>query len=298
MRLGILCSEKSWYFRDLQRAVGTDHDIVPLAFERVAASVGPPPPTFFAADHDLASFDAVLVRTMPPGTLEQVVFRMDVLGRLESTGQVILNPPRAIEAAVDKYLALAKLQQAGLTVPRTITCQTAEDAMAAFHQLGKDVVVKPLFGSEGRGITRVTDEALALRAFKLLCQLGSAVYLQEFVPHDGSDIRVLVIGDDVYSVRRRHPSDWRTNVARGAICEPCELSEQRREMALAAARTIGAPMAGVDLLCARDAADDADYVVEVNAVPGWKALAATLGIDIGKRVIDLVHRIAAQRGRG
>jgi ribosomal protein S6--L-glutamate ligase len=166
--------------------------------------------------------------------------------------------------------------------------------MAAFHRLGGDVVVKPLFGSEGRGITRVTDEALALRAFKLLCQIGSVIYLQEFVPHDGSDIRVLVIGDDVYSVRRRHPNDWRTNVARGAICEPCELSGERREMALAASRTIGAPVAGVDLLCDRNAAD---YVVEVNAVPGWKALAATLGVDIGRRVIDFVQRIAAQRGR-
>jgi ribosomal protein S6--L-glutamate ligase len=295
MRIGILCSEKNWYFRDLRRAAGADHDVVPLAFERLTASLGPPAPAFPAAEHELLSFDAVLVRTMPAGTLEQVVFRMDVLARLEAAGQVVLNPPKAIEAAVDKYLALAKLQRAGLAVPHTISCQTVEDAMAAFDRLGGDVVVKPLFGSEGRGMTRITDEALALRAFQLLCQVGSVVYLQKFVPHDGSDVRALVIGDKVYGMRRRHPSDWRTNVARGATCEPCQLSNCRRETALAAARAVGAPLAGVDLLCDRDGAE---YVVEVNAVPGWKALGTTLGVDISTQVIDYVKRIAAQRARG
>ena len=53
---------------------------------------------------------------MPPGSLEQVVFRMDVLGRLEAAGKVVINPPRAIEAAVDKYLASAKLAAAGLRI--------------------------------------------------------------------------------------------------------------------------------------------------------------------------------------
>ena len=63
---------------------------------------------------DLAEFDAVLVRTMPPGSLEQVVFRMDCLGRYEAAGGVVINPARAIEAAVDKFLTSAKLQAAGL----------------------------------------------------------------------------------------------------------------------------------------------------------------------------------------
>ncbi len=111
---------------------------------------------------------------MPPGSLEQVVFRMDALGRLEAAGATVINPPRAIECAVDKYLTTARLAAAGLLVPRTVACQTVEDAMAAFELLGGDVVIKPLFGSEGRGITRLQDEALAERAFRLLVQLGAS----------------------------------------------------------------------------------------------------------------------------
>ena len=118
---------------------------------------------FASGGVDLAQLDAVLVRTMPPGSLEQVVFRMDVLARLEAQGLVVINPARAIEAAVDKYLATARLQAAGLRVPRTAVCQTVEEALGWFAELGGDVVLKPLFGSEGRGITRLVDEAFALR---------------------------------------------------------------------------------------------------------------------------------------
>ena len=66
---------------------------------------------------DLTGPDAIIVRTMPPGSLEQVVFRMDALMRLEAEGVTIVNPPKAIECAVDKYLATTRLASAGLPVP-------------------------------------------------------------------------------------------------------------------------------------------------------------------------------------
>ena len=156
---------------------------------------------------------------MPPGSLEQVVFRMDCLGRLEAAGIVVINPARAIEAAVDKFLTTAKLQAAGLLTPRTICCQTADEAMLAFSQLGGDIVLKPLFGSEGRGITRLSDENLALRAFKMLAQLGAVLYLQEFIPHEGHDIRLLLIGDRFSACGGSNKLDWRTNISRGATAE-------------------------------------------------------------------------------
>jgi RimK family alpha-L-glutamate ligase len=202
----------------------------------------------------------------------------------------VVNPPRALEAAVDKYLSLAKMQLAGLPVPCTFCCQTVDDAMSGFEQLGGDVVVKPLFGSEGRGITRVSDEALALRAFKLLAQMGSVIYLQEFVPHEGYDVRVLLIGEEAYAVRRSHSKDWRTNVSRGATCEAIQPSQRQREMARAAAKAVGATVAGVDIL---RAPDGKEYVIEVNAVPGWKALAVAHEVDVSRRVLDFLARSAA-----
>ncbi len=286
MRIAVLAAADSWYLADLRRAAAARHELTPLGFRNLASSLLGSEIAIAADRVDLRQFDALLVRTMPPGSLEQVVFRMDLLGELERQGVAVFNPPRAIEAAVDKYLASARLLAAGLRVPRTIVCQTPDEALSAFNQLGGDVVLKPLFGGEGRGITRLNDEALAERAFRMLAQLGSVLYLQEFLPHRGFDIRVLVIGRRTLAIRRRNAHDWRTNISRGATAEPLELPAEWAELAHRAAQAIGAPLAGVDLLPLDDAPP---YVLEVNAVPGWKALAAALQIDVAAEVLRFVE---------
>lgn len=288
MHLAVLALPDSWYFRDLRRAAGSDHRISPLTFSQMRSHLVDGRQEIFSEDCDLGKVDAVLVRTMPPGSLERVVFRMDLLARLEAAGRVVINPPRAIEAAVDKYLALAKLQAVGLLVPETIVCQTADDAMAAFVQLDRDVVVKPLFGGEGRGIARLQSENLAFGAFRLMERMESVIYLQRFVPHEGYDIRVLLIGQRVFTIRRRNPHDWRTNISRGARAEPFEIDDEMLDMARRAAAAIGAPIAGVDLL---PGCDGKLYVLEVNAVPGWKALSKALDVDVARVTLDFVRSI-------
>jgi len=210
---------------------------------------------------------------------------MDCLGRYEAAGGIVINPARAVEAAVDKYLTSAKLAAAGLRTPRTVCCQTADEALAAFELLGGDVVLKPLFGSEGRGITRLNDEALAERAFKMLAQLGAVLYLQEFVAHEGCDLRLLVVGERILAMRRRNPLDWRTNISRGARAEPFTPDDELVAIARRAAAAVGAVVAGVDLLPGRDGRL---YTLEVNAVPGWKALAKAHDVDVARSVLDFV----------
>jgi len=292
MNLAIVASPESWYFKDLARAAACRHELSPIAFSRLASEVGGNGTSVTCGDAGLDRFDAVLVRTMPPGSLEQVVFRMDVLGRLEAAGHLIINPARALETAVDKYLALAKLQAAGLEVPRTRTCQTIDEAMQAFSDFGRDVVFKPLFGSEGRGITRLCDEALAWRAFKMLEALGAVLYVQEFISHSGCDLRLLVVGRRVLGMRRSNAGDWRTNISRGAQGEPLQLTEELVELALRAVDAVGAPLAGVDLLPSHDGRQ---YAIEVNAVPGWRALARVLDLDVAAIVLDFVESLVERR---
>ena len=293
MRLAVLCSPESWYLNDLRRAAADRHELPRVEFHELASAWDGTRLQVTAGAHDLAEFDAILIRTMPPGSLEQVVFRMDALARLETMGVVTVNPPRAIETAVDKYLASAKLAAAGLTCPRIVVCQGVDDAMAAFEQLGGDVVVKPLFGGEGRGITRLQDEELAWRAFKMLQQWKSVLYLQEYVPHEGFDIRLLVVGDRVLGMRRINPQDWRTNVSRGARTEPFAVDAEWVALTKRAADAVGASVAGVDVLPAHDGKQ---YVLEVNAVPGWKALASTLEIDVAAMVLHHVTALVGRKG--
>lgn len=293
MRLAVLASPDSWYLNDLRRAAGSRHEVICVAFERLTARLDGETGQrrVQAAECDLDACDAVLVRTMPPGSLEQVVFRMDALGTLAEAGKVVINPPRAIEAAVDKYLASAKLQSAGLATPRTWVCQSLADALEGFRALGGDVVVKPVFGGEGRGIFRVDEESLAWRVFSTLAQLRSVIYLQEFIPHHGFDLRLLVLGDRVFAMRRVNLDDWRTNVSRGARAEPLVPEPRLIETARRAAAAIGAPFAGVDVLPSRDGRE---FVLEVNGVPGWKALSATLQVDIAAALLDYVEKLVVR----
>jgi ribosomal protein S6--L-glutamate ligase len=297
MHIAILSHPESWYRRDLERAARErGHKVTALPFERLTAHVQTGRSSVEGAEDGFSDFDAVIVRTMPPGSLEQVVFRMDLLAELEARGVQVLNPPKAIECAVDKYLTTARLTAAGLPVPETVVCESAESARAAFEQLGGDVVVKPIFGSEGRGILRVSDADLALRAFRTLERLQAVLYLQRFVEHEGIDLRVMVLDGRVLAgMRRRNPHDFRTNISRQGQAEPVRLSEREEEWALKSAYAVGARLAGVDLLYDRSGNG---YVIEVNGVPGWQALARVTGCDVAREVVQALECSAKLEVRG
>jgi ribosomal protein S6--L-glutamate ligase len=287
MRIALLSAGNGWHVRDLQRAAARQcHDAVAVDFRLLSAAVAHQPDA-------LAGFDVVLVRTMPPGSLEQVVFRMDLLHRAQARGVVVLNPPRAVETCVDKYLATAYLSAAGLRVPPTVVCQHADAALEAFATLGGDVVVKPLFGSEGRGMVRVSDPEMAWRTFRTLERTQSVLYLQQFIRHPGWDLRVFVLGGRVLTAMQRFSNgDWRTNVAQGGRGEVVQPGADEASLALRAAAALGAPMAGVDLL---PGPRGEWYVLEVNAVPGWRALADVTGVDVAAAVIDFLVDLANGR---
>ena len=197
-RFAVLAGGSGWHVRDLTRAAhDRGHIASVLDFRTLSAGVAIKANPFVEAD-------VVIVRTMPPGSLEQVVFRMDLLHRAHASGVRVLNTPTALEACIDKYLATAKLAAAGLPVPLTIVCQTAEAALGAFERLGGDVVVKPLFGSEGRGMVRINDGEIAWRTFRTLDRTQVVLYLQQFVRHPGWDLRLFVLGDRILAAMKRY----------------------------------------------------------------------------------------------
>lgn len=288
-RVAILGSENSPYVQQIAKSFSQSqlkHQF--LSWQQIACCL---PATESSTDLGIASaiasatldaFDAVIVRSMPLGSLEQVIFRMDCLHVAQERGTLILNPPRCLEIAIDKWLALHRLQQADLDVPDTIACQTRDQAIEAWQQLGEDALVKPIFGGEGRGILRVQDEDSAWRISSTLQQLGSVLYLQQFVEHSGYDIRVLFLGEKTWAVKRYAAAgNWRTNVTQGARVEPHELSKLEHSIALRAIQAVSTDakrsFLGVDLL---PACNGKTYVLEVNAVPGWKGLARALNVDI------------------
>jgi ribosomal protein S6--L-glutamate ligase len=264
--------------QDLLRAASwEDVQAELIDFRALSAMLG----TGWEQQGPLCGYQAALVRVVPAGSLEQIIFRMDWLHAAVQAGVKVINPPRAVEVCVDKYLTGVRLLAAGLPTPPTFVAQRTEEAMYGFSQLGGDVVIKPLFGAEGRGLQRISDPELAWRTFRVLEVSGQVIYLQQYVPHRGYDVRVFVLGDQVLAAMQRfaRDDDWRTNAARGGITRPWPLDANLIELACRAARAVDCPVAGVDLLPDQQ---NRWWVVEVNAVPGWKALSATCRIDVAR----------------
>jgi ribosomal protein S6--L-glutamate ligase len=284
VRIPLITSTEGWHTRDLQRAAkasGVEIEIV--SFRKLRANLSGSSSTLAGGEIPLHEFEIILVRNVPAGSLEQVVYRMDALLQLEMSGCRLINRPRAIECCVDKYLAATRMKMTGIPVPRTIVCEYAEDAMQAFEELGGDVVVKPLFGSLGKGMIRVSDPDLAYRAFLSIERLNSVLYLQEFIEHPGWDIRAFVVNDKVIAAMRRFSGDdWRANVALGAPAELYEPSDEERRLAVQAAESVGAEVCGVDLL---SGPNGKKYVIEANSVPGWRKLTEVTGVDVAAAVL-------------
>jgi len=291
LKVAILGASPGWHADQLQRTLqARGHQCTLLPITQMIARVGMLA-HLTSLSADLDTFDVVLVRFVPRGSLEQIIFRMDVLHLLEARGVRVVNRPRAIERTVDKLYTSGLLEQAGLPTPRTIVCETSADALKAFTDLGGDVVVKPLFGAMGLGIVRVEDRDVAYRVFKALELERAVYYLQETIAHNGCDIRAFVIGGRVVAAMERVSDDWRTNVARGGQARPCHLTTEQEELCLRATEVVEADYAGVDLL---PVASGQLYVIEVNSIPGWKGLQSTSPVNIAEEMVTYLETMASQ----
>lgn len=290
MKIGVFGNPDSWYVRQLAEAgERRGHNVWRLEFPQLEAHVLAESMDIRCGDMRINDLDAIIVRTMPPGTLEQVVTRMNLLQVAESAGIIVLNPPRALECAVDKYLTTQRLAMAGLPVPRTIVCESTEAALNAFQVLGGDIVVKPLFGSEGRGILRVSNEEMARRTFRTLERLGAVLYIQEFLSGPMFDLRLLLLEGRLLGAMKRtpRPGDFRANISQHGTGESYQPTQAELELAKRAAEVTKCVFAGVDLMYDQH---DKLQVIEVNAIPGWRGLEKVCSVDVPAEMFEHLER--------
>ncbi len=286
MKFGIMTrNPEAWSSSQVREALtkrGIEYEC--FTFPRLVARIAYKP--YFKINNIsiLDDLDALIIRPIGRGSLEELVFRMDMLYKLERQGFYMVNPPAAIEHCVDKYDILSLLEDVGVPVPRTLATESVNEAIKAFAELGGDVIVKPIFGSRGQGATRVNDIDIADTIFKAITFHHGVIYIQEFVPHGTSDIRAFVIGDQVVSSMRRVAEGWKTNYSRGAKPAPARINREFEEIAIKSAKAVGCKIAGVDIL----EGPDGPRIVDVNSQPGWKGLQVVADVNIGDEIVKFV----------
>jgi RimK family alpha-L-glutamate ligase len=210
-----------------------------------------------------------------------------VLHALKLLGVPVYNDGRAIERTVDKAMTSFVLARAGIPTPATWVTESegeVRDVVTRETAGGRELVLKPLFGSQGAGLKRVNGVA----ALPPAADYDGVYYLQRYIEPAAAgwhDWRVFVIDGTAVAAMIRHGKDWITNVSQGARCERADLAERDdlRCMAEHAVAALEMDYAGVDLIRDREGCT---HVVEVNGIPAWKGLQSVSRVNIAQRLAD------------
>jgi RimK family alpha-L-glutamate ligase len=195
--------------------------------------------------------DAALGRLDVLPTLDGVDDGLWALGALAARGVAVLNEASSLLATHDKLLTARLLRRVGVPHPLTRHVRAGRP----LRVIRPPVVVKPRFGSWGQDVFRCEDASAVQATLARLAQTpwypSQGALVQELVPPQGYDLRILVAGERVVGAvyRRAAAGEWRTNISLGGVRQT--VSDPPREactLALAAARASGASLVGVDLL--------------------------------------------------
>ncbi len=241
------------------------------------------------------SFDNVkgaFVRGIPGGTLEEICFHLDILHYLELENVTVYNNTLCIEKSVDKVRTSCILTAAGIPTPNTFITTNIKHLKNFQNQfLKNDLVCKPIFGSQGKGL-EILNKNNCHPDYEML---NNVYYLQEFVEHPDEiyvDWRLFVIENEVIASMSREGSSWINNVASGAICKPFKPSQEMIKLAIDSSNALGMNYAGVDIMLGKDGY----MVTEVNSIPAWKGIqSVSENINIAEMMIGNFLKICEEK---
>lgn len=292
-RIALMHDRMDWHSRQLVAAFAElGVEAVPARLK--ACGFDPRRPSGLHIDGFDGLPDGVLVRLITGGSFEAVTVRLGILHALAALGVPVVNSPRAVEACADKSATSFALARASLATPAAWTVQSLAEARTIVEReaAAGPLVLKPLFGSQGRGL-KLIRRAQDLPGAEAV---AGVYYLQRFAAfeRDGfRDIRVLVSGGRVVAAMTRHSRHWITNIKQGAVPEPAQLSLAVERLALEAARVLGTDIAGVDILMTREGTPT---VLEVNSMPGWSGLQRVTNFSVAGRLArDFLVRSGLRR---
>lgn len=108
----------------------------------------------------------------------------------------------AVEICQEKSLTNQMLNSVGVPIPEGKTASSKEEACEAASSIGFPVVVKPIAGNQGKGVSvNLQNEAEVRAAYSVAEQYDSEVLIERFI--QGEDYRLLVINGKLCAAARR-----------------------------------------------------------------------------------------------
>jgi len=283
MRMGIISEERDWVTDELKyKMEKNDIDPVIIQPSKIISSIGSDV-KFEQNNRSILDLKCAFVRNIGEGV--EMFHRFDMLKYLENYIPII-NPMDGIENAGNKFRTSFLMEVHKIPHPKTIVAEDVNKALIAADKF-EDVVLKPLFGNQGKGLVRVKGRSTVakLKALNTFKSTHGVIYMQEFVNNPNNvyrDIRAFAVGDKVISAMYRTSDNWITNIHQNGVPEKCEITDELTKIVLAAKDAVGLVYAGVDVMESTDGLK----VIEVNACPSWEGLSRISEADIAQSLID------------
>lgn len=288
MKIAILSRKHNLYstqrLLEAARARGHESDVIDTL--RCYMNITSARPTIHYKGSELVHYDAVIPRIGASVTF----YGAAVVRQLEMMGVFCVNDSVAITRGRDKLRSLQLLSKKGIGLPITGFAHSLDEIQDLIKMVGgPPLVIKFLEGTQGIGVILVETAKAARSVLEAFLGLKVNIMVQEYIKDaEGADIRCFVVGGKVVAAMKRQsksPEEFRSNLHRGGIATPVDITDEERNMAIRAAHIIGLNVAGIDIV----RSSRGPLIMEVNASPGLEGIEKTTGIDVAGEIIQFIE---------
>jgi ribosomal protein S6--L-glutamate ligase len=194
--------------------------------------------------------------------------------------------PGGILRARDKLGTMQALSASNVPIPLSSAARTPSSISEIINLVdGVPIVVKLVEGTHGDGVVLAETKKAAESLLSAFHQLDADFIVQSFIKEaNNEDIRAVVVNGEVVAAMKRtaSPDEFRANLHKGGSAEPIKLNDTEEKVVIAAARSLGVDVAGVDFL----RTEAGPLVLEVNISPGLQGIETVTGINVAEKIIS------------
>lgn len=288
MKIAILSRSPKLYstHRLVEAAHMRGHEAEVIDTMRCYMNITSVQPTIHYKGHELTHYDAVIPRIGASVNF----YGSAVVRQLEMMNVFCVNDSVAITRARDKLRSLQLLSKKGIGLPITGFAHSLDEIQDLIKMVGgTPLVLKFLEGTQGIGVILAETPKAARSVLEAFLGMKVNILVQEYIKEaGGADIRCFVVGGKVVAAMKRQakfPEEFRSNLHRGGVASPVELTEEENNMAIRAAHIIGLNVAGIDIV----RSNRGPLIMEVNASPGLEGIESTTGVNVADEIIQFIE---------
>ena len=287
MKIAILSRSPKCYStrRLVEAAIVLGHQVKIIDYLRCCLNLRSSSPSIIYNGSELERFDAVIPRIAAKHT----EYGNAVVQQFQMMQVWVLNTSEAISVSRDKLRCYQLLSAQGIGLPTTCFGHEQKDIKSLVSAVGQaPLILKVLQGTQGCGVMLAESQKSAIATMEAFKSTGVPILVQEFIPANGKDIRVLVIGNKVVASMERSAAEgeFRSNLHRGGSAKSIKLTRQEKAHAIKATKIMGLKAAGVDLL----RSVNGPVILEVNSSPGLEGIENSTGVDVAGQMIEYIEK--------